>query len=790
MDAQTWSRLAAAVQQAKLLPSPDGIGGDDSLFGYAVSIDGNRALVGGVGLVGVGAALVLVDSGNGWIEEAVLLPSDLESDDRFGSSVSLSGDRALVGAPLDDDNGNNSGSAYVFDFDTSTSNWSETEKLLPDDGVFGDYFGSAVSLSGNRALVGAPFDDDNGSDSGSAYVFDRVGTVWSETQKLLPNDGANDDYFGSSVSLSNNRALIAAVTDDENGYYSGSAYVFDYIGTEWSETEKLLPQDGANGDYFGRSVSLSIDRALIGAFGDGDNGESSGSAYVFDFNGTSWNEAAKLKPADGGPMDEFGSSVSLSGDRALIGAFGDGANGTSSGSAFVFDFDGVSWSETAKLTPTDGAPNDWFGGSVSLAGDRALVGARGDDDDGNASGSAYVFDFDKGTSNWSETEKFLPGDGVFGDYFGYAVSLSGNRALVGAHRNDDNGINSGSAYVFDRLGTGWSETGILVPADGVADGNFGFSVSLSGDRALIGAPGDDDNGAASGSAYLYEFDGTTWDQTQKLLPEDGDEYDYFGYSVSLAGDRALVGAHRNDDNGLNSGSAYVFEFDTKWSEIEKLLPEDGAIRDEFGISVSLSGSRALVGAHSTGDNGINSGSAYVFDFDSTAWNQTEKLLPTDGTGYEYFGVSVSLSGDRALVGAYRDDDNSLSGSAYVFDLVGTVWGETAKLLPADGAGGDFFGYSVSLSGDRALIGAHYDDDNGEASGSAYLFDFVDKDWIQVEKLLPVDGAAGDNFGHSVSQSGNRALIGALYDDDNGPNSGSAYLFNRPAGLIFSDRYED
>jgi uncharacterized repeat protein (TIGR01451 family) len=376
----------------------------------------------------------------------------------------------------------------------------ENAKLKPADGAAYDFFGWSVSLSGDRALVGAYQDDDNGSESGAAYVFDFNGTSWSETAKLKPADGAAGDYFGTSVSLVDDRALVASIRDDDNGDRSGSAYVFDFDGTSWSETAKLKSTDGAAGDYFGTSVSLSGDRALVGANGDDDNGTSSGSAYVFEFNGTAWYETGKLKPTDGAASDYFGGSVSLWGDRALVGA-NDDHNGNDSGAAYVFELNGTTWSEAAKLTPTDGAEFDYFGNSVSLADDRALVGAWWDDDNGNRSGSAYVFDF--GGTTWSETAKLTPTDGAASDEFGFAVSLSGNRALVGAIGDDDNGSSSGSAYVFELSGSTWNQTAKLTASDGAEGNSFGFAVSLSDDRALFGARGDDDNGGSSGSAYVF-----------------------------------------------------------------------------------------------------------------------------------------------------------------------------------------------------------------------------------------------------------------------------------------------
>jgi hypothetical protein len=391
-------------------------------------------------------------------------------------------------------------------------------KLLPRDGAADDRFGESVSVSGDTALVGARYDDDNGSASGTAYVFVRSGGVWTEQAKLLASDVAAGDYFGDSVSVSGDTALIGASGDDDSGSVSGSAYVFVRSGGVWTEQAKLLASDGAAGDGFGVSVSLSGDTALIGARYDDDNGEWSGSAYVFVRSGGLWTEQAKLLASDGAAQDDFGRCVSLSGDTALVGARYDDDNGSASGSAYVFvRSDGV-WTDQAKLLASDGAAQDEFGRCVSLSADTALIGAYADDDNGSVSGSAYVFVRSGGV--WTEQAKLLASDGAAGDGFGVSVSLSGDIALIGAYADDDNGSLSGSAYVFVRSGGVWTEQAKLLASDGAAGDGSGYSVSLSGDSALVGALWDDDNGSASGSAYVFVRSGGVWTEQAKLLASD------------------------------------------------------------------------------------------------------------------------------------------------------------------------------------------------------------------------------------------------------------------------------
>ena len=323
----------------------------------------------------------------------------------------------------------------------------ETAELTADPPVEGSSFGYSVALAGDRALIGAPGNGDAGTDSGGAYVFEFSGGTWTQTATLTASDTAEDDLFGWSVALDGDRVLVGAVGDGDAGDFTGSAYVFDLRNGEWTETIRLTASDAAERDYFGHSVALSGDRALIGAFGDDDAGSLSGSAHVFELAAGEWTEAAKLTASDAEEGDRFGGSVALAGDRALVGAHRDDDVRDASGSAYVFDLAACTarCTEAVKLTPDDPTAGARFGRSVALSGDRALVGATGTDGSGPAFGSAYVFDLTVG----AQIARLTPDDPVGDDGFGFAVALSDERALVGAFGDDGAGSDAGSAYVFD-----------------------------------------------------------------------------------------------------------------------------------------------------------------------------------------------------------------------------------------------------------------------------------------------------------------------------------------------------
>ena len=401
-----------------------------------------------------------------------------------------------------------------------------------------------------------------------------------------------------------------------------------------------------------------------------------------------------------------------------------------------------------------------------------------------------------------ELDKLLASDGAAGDWFGFSVSVSGDVAVVGAHQDDDNGADSGSAYIYRWTGSAWVQEAKLTASDGAANDQFGLPVSINGDVVVLGASGDDAPLSNSGSAYVFVKPPGGWvdmTQTAKLTASDAAVSDGFGNSVSISGEVVVVGARFDDDNGADSGSAYVFQKPPRgWvdmTQTAKLTASDAALFDEFGISVSISGDVAVVGSRDDDDNGSGSGSAYVFVQPPGGWvdmTQTAKLLASDGAAFNRFGFSVSISGDVAVVGAYQDDDNGpLSGSAYVFVQPPGGWvnmTQTAKLLASDGAANDAFGISVSITGDVAVVGGVFDDDNGSNSGSAYVFEKPLGGWVgmtQTAKLTASDGAANDQFGGSVSISGDVVVLGAVFGDDNGSNSGSAYVFVGLLGLDYN-----
>ena len=365
-----------------------------------------------------------------------------------------------------------------------------------------------------------------------------------------------------------------------------------------------------------------------------------------------------------------------------------------------------------------------------------------------------------GTTQSTEN-KITASDAAASDYFGVSVAIGSGRIVVGSVYDDDNGTNSGSAYIFDLDG---NQLAKITASDAAADDYFGISVSVGSGRIVVGSPFDDDNGALSGSAYIFDLDGN---QIAKITASDAAAEDRFGYSVAVGSGRIVVGAFFDDDNGTNSGSAYIFDLDG--NQLAKITASDAATGDQFGVSVAVGSGRIVVGARYDADNGTNSGSAYIFDLDG---NQLAKITASDAAADDLFGFAVALGSGRIVVGSHLDDDNGTnSGSAYIFDLDGN---QLTKITASDGAADDNFGYSVAVGSGRIVVSSPYDDENGSNSGSIYIFDL---DGNQLDKITASDGVAEDRLGYSAAVGSGRIVVGAYGDDDNGATSGSAYIYS-------------
>ena len=374
-----------------------------------------------------------------------------------------------------------------------------------------------------------------------------------------------------------------------------------------------------------------------------------------------------------------------------------------------------------------GSPFASFVGSSSASSSpKIVVGAMADDDDGLSSGSVYVYDLD-GTNE----VKITASDAFQADQFGTSVAIAHNKIVVGSYLDDDNGNSSGSVYLYNLDGTGETK---ITASDAAARDRFGYSVAIGNNKIAVGAF-ERDVGTIpdAGSVYIYDLDGN---EVGIITASDADDYDRFGNSVAIAHNKIVVGSYLDDENGTNSGSIYVYDLDGT-NEV-KITASDGANMDLNGYSVAIGSNKIVAGAYSDDDGGSSSGSVYVYDLDGT--NEV-KITASDAATADYFGVSVAVGHNKIAVGAIGDDDNGdLSGSVYLYNLDGT--GET-KITASDGATNDRFGSSVAIAHNKIVVGA----ERSSNVGAVYVYNL---DGTGETKITASEGDSGDYFGISVT----------------------------------------
>ena len=701
---------------------------------------------------------------------------------------------------------------------------------------------SAMALDlGNNAIV---IDVTVGAESMRyEVVITRAAHVLAQVQYGKASNTDADDWFGCSVSVSGDTLAVGAYGEasnatsangnqaDNSAHDSGAVYVFRRTGDVWAQEAYLKASNTDAGDAFGESVSVSGDTLAVGAYGEASNATSAngnqadnsasenGAVYVFRRSGGGWAQEAYLKASntDAGDM-LFGGSVSVSGDTLAVGAPGEASNATpangnpadnsahDSGAVYVFRRSGGGWAQEAYLKASNTDEGDIFGGSVSVSGDTLAVGApyedsnataaNGNQADNSAHDSGAVYVFRRSGGGWAQEAYLKASNTDAGDMFGKSVSVSGDTLAVGAYgeasnatsangnQADNSASESGAVYVFRRSGSGWAQEAYLKASNTDADDIFGRSVSVSGDTLAVGAAGEasnattangnqvDNSAGFSGAVYVFRRSGSGWAQEAYLKASNPDEGDIFGGSLSVSGDTLAVGAPEEASNATSangnqadnsagfSGAVYVFRRSGGgWAQEAYLKASNTDAGDRFGWSVSVSGDTLAVGASGEASNATSangnqadnsardSGAVYVFRRSGSGWAQEAYLKASNAEALDnYFGFSVSVSGDTLAVGAYGEASNATtadgnqadnsatwSGAVYVFRRSGGGWAQEAYLKASNPDAFDRFGASVSVSGDTLAVGAPGEgsnatkangnpaDNSARGSGAVYLF---------------------------------------------------------------------
>lgn len=699
--------------------------------------------------------------------------SDGAASDTFGSAISVHGDTMAVGSF-----GSNSSRGAVYVYKKVSDTWQFVTKLTASDGASTHFFGESVAVYGSSIIVGASAAASSVSGGGAAYVFTYNGSTWSQQAKLVNSAAVTNEGFGRTVDIYGDTAVVSTNV-------AGKVLVFTRSGITWSQKQDLTDLSGSysastvsvhsssiavgysghnsntgrariytlssNGTYILEQEISASDATISAHFGDAIDLNSNGlivgsygneSAYYFTRSGTTWTQQKKLTASDAGTHN-FGGSVALDGSNIIVGAQ---ARNTSIGAVYLFSGSGATWGQIDRFVPSNAITTMQVGASVALSGTTAIAGAPGDDTLSSNQGSAYVIPFMSLRQSLSGTDTYA------GDAFAYSVAIDGDYMVSGAWSHDEGGsgantTNEGAAYVFYRdpaTGT-WAQQQKLIPTT-VNSEQVGRGVAIHGSMVALAAN-------LSNKIYFYTRSGTTW-TLQPGLTITGPSSVGFANSIAMAGtsdtDKTLiVGAFLDSTGQTNSGRAWVYRYNgTAWSTEATLARPTPAVEAWFGFSVALdsTGSTAVIGSphrEPTSPTPTLAGRAYVFSRTSSTWGSGTELSPTDGAVGDRYGVSVSVDSGTIAVGRNVGTGNAV----YVYTGSGSSWALQQKLTPSDSSTADQYGWSTQVLGDKLVVGAR---DQAGGKGAAYLYERSGTTWAQSSKFVPTSAVSGDAFGYSVA----------------------------------------
>ena len=689
----------------------------------------------------------------------------------FGSSVGVSGDVIVVGADLDTNGSVRSGASYIYRFDGIA--WGLETSLLPLEGGDYDRFGFTVSVADDVVVVGSP---NSSEKSGSVHVYryDRAQFSWNHEATLAATNAGAYPLFGYSVAVSGTSIIASApLAIDTNDFtISGMIFVFDHDGQNWDSGEQLL-RPSSNPELFGTSVDIENDLVVIGSsYFDGPDGQDQGIVHVYRRNDSDWNLEKELFATDSGSKSYFGACVSVSGNMIVSGSpNADTPVASAAGSVSTFRFDENDWVPAPPIFRTSGATNDFFGDAVATHAGAAAFGAWGSE-----SADGTLFDvgdtqfYQLEGSRWVLNPAFYQSS-VDERRFGTSVEVRGDVAIVGAPWTFELNNNiTGRAVIFERDAGQW-DTGIEIQGGETVGGDgFGFDVALGNNRAVISAPGENQN---RGGVYIFEPNKAgVWMRTARLTASDRNtgvnngENDQFGYSVAISGDIVVVSARLDSDRGTNSGSVYFFDYNGQnWTQrTNKKIPPVNSDGRQFGFSVALSGTTVAVGS-------LQGHPVSIFEISTKGQDVIDQpsILPLEAdTG---FGGAVYFDNDVLAIGDSKD--NNSIGALYIYrkNINGELEQEQKILGAPTGRG---FGHMISVDGDKLVVESGFRD----VQESATVFAYKDGQWEGEWEIQSTSPDVDGRFGQAVSISGNTVLVGAKREDvGSHPNAGNMYFFD-------------
>lgn len=747
-----------------------GDGAENDRFGWTVAaLDDGGLLIGATeddtAEIAGGRVFHYGPSGDGWAFAGALTAPEAQPGDRFGESLAVDVDLAVVGAPGASEAAEEGGVAYVFL--RSGGEWSHRQTIVAPVPQAQGGFARSVALDGGWLAIG---EESREGEDGVVHLYELVGERWElRTTVSGADDGGDPNRFGWSVALVGTELVVGALADDD---LTGRVFAFRFDGDDWLQVALERHPDVTSSANFGYAVALDAtgQRLAIGAHLDSAGAPEGGAVYLYDLSDDGWVAGPRIGPTVPVEPARFGSAIAFDGERIYVGAFREPASGNRSGALHVIDRTGDGWSETALLVPGEDAEGSRLGFSVAVTADgRVASGAVQDRSAAEDAGAVYVFSDASG--DWEVPTRLVSPRALTEGAFARSVAMEGPVAVVGADESSRFVPRGGAVHVYQRVREGWRPVSVFSSSEPEPLARFGNAVALDGDWLVVGARNADAPDDRSGAAHVFaRTDEVTFTEVATLTSPAPVAGGRFGSSVALSNGRILVGEDRERTEPDIAGTAWVFAWDGAAWAFESELPSSTATAaGGYGTAVALDGESAAVSAPLDPEAG---GVVERYELVDGVWTSVVTIRSPDGSAA--FGTALAFSADELVVGALAGTGvEAASGSTHTFDR--ETHALRATQIAAGGTTSARFGTALDIEDDLLIVGADRGDVEGSPDGTAVVFGPDESAWVEWDTLTSGDDEPGESFGNAISIDLGRALVGAIEDDGDGRNAGAAYV---------------
>ncbi|MCB1583327.1 MAG: hypothetical protein KDI92_09710 [Xanthomonadales bacterium] len=777
-----YSGFAFALNHSEvelIIPPKEGVAGLVNFFGDEVLIDNGRMIVTARDVARHGALMYFELENDNWVEKQQILPIGNSADVNFGKSVAWDDTVLVVGAPSRNNDSEND-SVYIYRL--NDGEWSLEQKISSVDRET-DEFGYSVAIENDLLFFGAGNCRFDFSTTDCVFGFVKTDDLWQQYVIIKPDQNFYNNNFGSNLYIDNNELFIGddSARDGTNHNIGGVAH-YQLINGEWTYIQSIFAEDSSSYDEFSNQIILDGNSLFVSAPGHDLPNQNNGAIYIFERENPKapWIESSKIQPKAHPDSKFFGGSLSLHGNKLLVGSKPIYPDFNYDDEAFLYIKKADQWIETHITNPFSGRLG-LFGHSVAIYEDKFIVTEPSAGD--NFDGSIHFYRLSNNLVNYSSEIKALVG--TPSAEFGKKIASDGQKLFISSSGEFRTDGGFGSVYIYDKSPNNHDLLLQLDNPDQMTFESFGLDLAVDSGYLSISSPFDDDLGILSGAVYVYD-ESNQWSKAQKLLPELSNQEGRYGLSIDFDNSRLVVSEPFKNVEGVGAvGEVHFYQMiDSQWVLEHTLRPQENVGDDRFGKKVKLSNEHLMVASINNFDINFGTGEVDIYLQNGAEWVYLQRFTDLN-ENYRNIGYQIEINGTLAAISAVSNSLNA--GVVFLMEFDGVSWNFQQALYADDFHSGDQFGSSIFFLDDSIYIGAPGNDSLGSNAGTIYQYSKISDEWKQIHKITSLTQRNGIEFGSSMTSINKEFCMSASKDTYRGEHSGSVIC--RGKDRIFKSSFD-